>query len=81
MGCTVKAVCAKCGEECAIPFDPVEGRPVKCNECFRRDIPRGEAKKRRRDVAVVCAECKKETTVPFKPVQGRPVLCRECFRK
>ena len=81
MGGTFKAVCSECGMECEIPFDPVEGRPVRCNECFKKAIPQGASKNRRRDVAVVCAECGKETTVPFKPVQGRPVLCRECFKK
>ena len=79
-----KAVCAECGEECEIPFEPKEGRPVKCNECFKRSRPKRKFdgdRNRRRDVAVVCAECGKNTTVPFKPVQGKPVLCRECFKK
>ena len=76
-----KAVCSECGEECEIPFEPKEGRPVKCNDCFKRSRPQGGFKKKRRDVEVVCAECGKNTTVPFKPVQGKPVLCRECFRK
>ena len=79
-----KAVCSECGEECEIPFEPKEGRPVKCNNCFRRSRSQrnfGGERNRRRDVAVVCAECGKNTTVPFKPVQGKPVLCRECFRK
>ena len=79
-----KAVCAECGEECEIPFEPKEGRPVKCNDCFRRGRPQGGfggGGNTRRDVEVVCAECGKETTVPFKPVQGKPVLCRACFRK
>ncbi|MCX6819371.1 MAG: DNA-directed RNA polymerase [Candidatus Aenigmarchaeota archaeon] len=29
-----KAVCAKCGKECEVPFQPQEGRPVYCKECF-----------------------------------------------
>jgi len=79
-----KAVCSECGEECEIPFEPKEGRPVKCNDCFKRGRSQrgyGGNRNRRRDVAVVCAECGKNTTVPFKPVQGKPVLCRDCFRK
>ena len=78
------AVCSECGEECEIPFEPKEGRPVKCNDCFRRGRPQrnfGGDRNKRRDVAVICAECGKNTTVPFKPVQGKPVLCRECFKK
>ncbi len=29
-----KAVCAKCGKECEVPFEPQEGRPVYCRDCF-----------------------------------------------
>jgi CxxC-x17-CxxC domain-containing protein len=34
-----KAVCADCGKECEVPFKPTEGRPVKCNDCFRKGRP------------------------------------------
>lgn len=77
-----KAVCVDCGEECDIPFEPTEGRPVKCDDCFRKG--RGgfrQNRNRQRDFNVICAECGKATTVPFKPVQGKPVLCRNCFDK
>lgn len=73
-----KATCAECGKECEIPFNPTEGRPVKCDECFRRMRDRS---RKRRDFHVVCAECGRATTVPFKPTQGTPVLCRACFEK
>lgn len=78
-----KATCADCGEECEIPFNPTEGRPVKCNDCFkkgRRDQGFGD-RRERKDFHVVCAECGRATTVPFKPTQGKPVLCRDCFKK
>ncbi|MDD5094595.1 MAG: zinc-ribbon domain containing protein [Dehalococcoidia bacterium] len=29
-----KAVCAQCGTECEVPFEPRGDRPVYCNECF-----------------------------------------------
>ena len=29
-----KAVCADCGTECEVPFEPTEGRPVYCRDCF-----------------------------------------------
>ena len=74
-----KAICNECGEECEIPFNPVEGRPVKCDSCFRKGRGFG-GKRERRDFHVVCAECGRATTVPFKPTQGKPVLCRDCFR-
>ena len=28
------AVCAQCGANCQVPFDP-KGRPVYCNTCFQ----------------------------------------------
>lgn len=28
------AVCAECGTECEVPFEPREGRPVYCSDCF-----------------------------------------------
>ena len=28
------AVCANCGKECKVPFQPREDRPVYCSECF-----------------------------------------------
>ena len=34
-----KAVCADCGKECEVPFKPTEGRPVKCNDCFKKGRP------------------------------------------
>ncbi|MBN2102309.1 MAG: hypothetical protein JW716_05560 [Candidatus Aenigmarchaeota archaeon] len=31
-----KAVCADCGQECEVPFQPDEDRPVFCRDCFRK---------------------------------------------
>ena len=31
-----KAVCSECGQECEVPFKPVEGKPVYCRECYRK---------------------------------------------
>lgn len=31
-----KATCADCGAECEVPFQPTEGRPVYCRECFAK---------------------------------------------
>ncbi|MEA2054571.1 MAG: CxxC-x17-CxxC domain-containing protein [Candidatus Thermoplasmatota archaeon] len=35
-----KAICADCGKECEVPFEPKEGKPVYCRECFRKRSPR-----------------------------------------
>jgi CxxC-x17-CxxC domain-containing protein len=29
-----KTVCSECGKPCEVPFRPVSGKPVFCNECF-----------------------------------------------
>ena len=29
------AVCAECGKECKVPFEPHNDRPVYCSECFQ----------------------------------------------
>ncbi len=29
-----KAICASCGRECEVPFEPRDGRPVFCSDCF-----------------------------------------------
>ena len=29
-----KAKCADCGQECDVPFKPIEGRPVYCRQCY-----------------------------------------------
>lgn len=28
------AVCVECGKECEVPFEPREGRPVYCSDCY-----------------------------------------------
>lgn len=30
------AVCANCGKECKVPFQPNNDRPVYCSECFEK---------------------------------------------
>ena len=34
------AVCASCGAECEVPFEPRSGRPVYCDECFSKQRTR-----------------------------------------
>ena len=33
------AVCAQCGKETEVPFEPREGRPVYCSECYTKVRP------------------------------------------
>jgi len=30
------AVCAECGKETEVPFEPREGRPVYCRDCYNK---------------------------------------------
>jgi CxxC-x17-CxxC domain-containing protein len=30
------AVCVECGKDCEVPFEPREGRPVYCSECYSK---------------------------------------------
>lgn len=32
-----RATCAECGDSCEVPFRPTGGKPVFCNNCFRRE--------------------------------------------
>jgi CxxC-x17-CxxC domain-containing protein len=32
----VAAVCAACGRETTVPFQPSQGRPVYCRECYAK---------------------------------------------
>ena len=29
-------VCSECGKETEVPFEPSEGRPVYCSDCYRK---------------------------------------------
>lgn len=87
-----KAICAKCGAECEVPFRPTAGKPVYCNNCFgkqdrensnrpqERNRPRSGFGDKRRYEAV-CARCGKKCEVPFQPTPGKPVYCEQCFKK
>ena len=33
------AVCADCGSDCQVPFEPRQDRPVYCSDCFSKHKP------------------------------------------
>ncbi len=33
------AVCADCGKDTEVPFEPTNGRPVYCSDCYRKVRP------------------------------------------
>ena len=32
-----EAVCDKCGKECEVPFKPTLGKPIYCEQCFKKE--------------------------------------------
>jgi CxxC-x17-CxxC domain-containing protein len=30
------AICAECGKDTEVPFEPTNGRPVYCSDCYRK---------------------------------------------
>ena len=32
---TFKATCSDCGNQCDVPFQPTQGKPVYCRDCFK----------------------------------------------
>ena len=34
-----RAVCAECGKETEVPFEPRSGKPVYCSDCYRKLRP------------------------------------------
>ena len=35
-------ICAACGQETTVPFEPTDGRPVYCRDCYTRMKQSGE---------------------------------------
>ena len=33
------AICAECGKECEVPFEPRGDKPVYCSDCYRKVRP------------------------------------------
>ena len=38
------AICAECGSECEVPFQPTPGKPIYCKNCFRKGDSTGSKK-------------------------------------
>lgn len=36
-------VCANCGKEAQVPFEPRQGRPVYCNDCYSKERAGGSS--------------------------------------
>jgi len=88
-----KATCSDCGAECEVPFKPTEGKPVRCQDCFRKNRPQRSGGNFRRNNNrdfnrgpremhdATCSDCGAKCQVPFKPSGDKPVRCRECYSK
>src|SRR6266849_215127 len=85
-----QAVCSNCGKSCQVPFEPTNGKPIYCSDCFeangggsnnRRSDSRGPRRSNFDDKQMfdaVCNECGKNCKVPFEPRNGKPVYCSNC---
>jgi len=31
-----KAICVKCNQDCEVPFKPLQGKPVYCQDCYKK---------------------------------------------
>lgn len=90
------AVCAECGNDCEVPFQPTGDKPVYCSTCFgnkggnnnrrndrdsgRRDFGRSDFRENRK-FSAICDKCGKQCEVPFRPTEGKPVYCDACFTR
>ena len=83
-----KATCGDCGNECEVPFEPRQDKPVYCNDCFPNHKPArsdrgggrfGRDRPPREMHKTTCADCGNECEVPFKPNGEKPVYCNDCF--
>ena len=78
-----QTTCADCGNSCSVPFQPREGRPVYCKDCFGKH----NAKDTRQNFgdkpmfSAKCDNCGNACEVPFRPTGQKPVYCRDCFSK
>jgi CxxC-x17-CxxC domain-containing protein len=78
-------VCSECGKETQVPFQPTQGRPVYCRDCFAKNRPPrdgnggGGRGGDRQMFETTCAKCGNVARVPFQPTEGKPVYCRDCF--
>lgn len=76
------ATCSECGAECEVPFEPEEGKPVKCKECYIKGRPKrnfGRRNFRREMHDATCSKCGKNCQVPFRPSGEKPILCKDCY--
>jgi len=92
-----QAVCAECGKECEVPFQPTGDKPVYCSTCFgnkggndnRRSGGRDSGGRNfgrsdfreKRMFTAICDKCGKQCEVPFRPTEGKPVYCDACFTR
>lgn len=70
------AVCAKCGNNCNVPFQPRTGKPVYCSQCFENKDDRNKDPQQHKDqykeqFAVLNTKLDKilKILVPIVPVQ------------
>lgn len=88
-----RILCARCGEESTLPFDPGDRPDVYCRSCY--DEVRRQEQKRREDNAprrrhntrvafrIECSKCGQEDQLDYVPkgVSMDEILCSDCFEQ
>ena len=88
-----RILCARCGDEATLPFDPGDRPDVYCRSCY--DDVRRQEQKRRKDNAprrrhntrgafrIECSSCGQEDQLDYVPkgVSMDEILCSDCFEE
>lgn len=51
-----RAICDECGDNCEVPFEPRNGKPVLCSDCFAKKEGRGNESRNSVDLAEINAK-------------------------
>lgn len=70
------AVCADCGNECEVPFKPMHGKAVYCNNCFKRDGDFASDRPKERDSGRF--ERRDSGRPSFRDKEMHAAICAEC---
>jgi len=87
-------VCAKCGREDTLPFEPNDKKreAMYCRECYRKAVREKQQRERssprkkhgtRVSLRIECAECGEEAELDYVPkgVSLDEMLCETCFEE
>ncbi len=74
-----KATCSDCGKECEVPFKPTEGKPVRCQDCFKKNRPRRDNNSRRDNFSR--NNFSRNDRFDRKPTEMHKATCSDCGKQ